>query len=334
MSFANLRAPLENRLRMAIQSTGNDFNQFRSAANNLALPQDAQRMIETAITTVGTDRLQIGLSMINGGLTTPLPGWWGVPQIGRGKVSPNAGYAKRSFVPDTRGERQVANLGYDYWPVFCTSDDFSFDIRTLETAGRVNYQIDTVHAEAATRNCNYAIEDQILNGLTDSEGNVMTINGLGAPGLLSSPHTFTYSTWTGLTGAQILDAIQAGIAILRGNKYFGPYDVWLPSNYTEKLGKDYTTGYPKTIMSRLKELGPYGGRALNIDFADLLPDDRVIIYQATKDNIDIVYGQGPTPVSWTDGPKFNTYWIVLACAVFRMFQNTNGDYGVVVGDLA
>lgn len=322
----------ENRRRVMQMAMEAGNPQEAAIQAHALFPDNANEIIETAVTRVGKRGLNIVSDLIEAGLSTPLPNWWGVPSLRRGRIG-EGGNARRTMVPDSRGERFVLSRDGVSWPIYCTWANFSFDARTLAVGQRMGTPLDVSHTEEATYRDNEMIEDQSLNGLTDSDGNTMTIDGMSAPGLLSSTTTFDYATWTGLTGAQIVDEVQSAIELLRLNHFRGPFRLYVPGNYTTKLTSDYGTAYPKTIIARLQELGPYGGRNLEVRFSDLLPDNRVIIVQMTSDVVDVVVGQQPVPVSWTDGPGWNTYWVVLACVIFRMFQNKNGDYGVAVGNL-
>lgn len=295
-------------------------------------PDNAHEVIERAVTKIQKKRLNIVADFIAAGLTTPLPDWWAIPSLRRGRLG-QAGRAHRTMVPDSTGERFVLQRDGVSWPIFCTWANFSFNARELAIGERMGTPLDTSHVEEATYLVNEANEDQAINGLTDEQGNSMTIDGLSAPGLLSSTNTFSYSTWTGLTGAQIEAEVMGAIQSLR-QTHPGPFTVYYPGNYDSKMNSKYTTTYQSgTIRQELENLGPYGGRNIEVKLSDTLPDDRVLVVQMDSEAVDMVIGQQPLPVSWQDGPKWNTFWVVLDCVIFRMFANKNGDYGVAVGDL-
>lgn len=296
-------------------------------------PPNAHEVIEDAVVEVARKPLGITQALISAGLTTPLPNWWGVPSLRRRRLG-QAGRAHRTMIPDSRGERFVLQQDGVSWPIFCTWANFDFDARTLAVGQRMGTPLDVSHAEWASYLVLEANEDQAIHGLTDEQGNEVTIDGMSAPGLLDSTVTFTYSTWTGLTGAQIVDAIQTQIEVLRLTHPNIPFTVFVPSNYSKKITSDYTTTYSKTTLARLQELGPWGGRNLEVVITDTLPNDRVVIVAMDKKVLDLVVGQFPVPISWKDGPGFNTFWVVLDCVIFRMFADINGAYGVAVGNLA
>lgn len=300
---------------------------------NQPFPDNAHEVIEDAVTRIATKPNAVMNAMMSAGLTTPLPNWWGIPSLRRQRLG-QAGRAHRSMVPDSRGERFVLQQDGVSWPIFCTWADFSFDARTIAIGQRMGTPLDVSHSEWATFLVQEANEDQIINGLTDEQGNEMTIDGMTAPGLLDSTVTFTYATWTGLSGADILDVVQTEIEVLRLTHPGMPFTLLVPSNYSKKITSDYSAQYTGTVLERLQKLGPWGGRNLEVIITDTLPNNRVVLAAMDKRVMDLVVGQQPVPISWKDGSGFNTYWVVLDCVIFRMFADKNGAYGVAVGNLA
>lgn len=318
------------------QKTERDRLRSLSAASGMRVatpyPENAHEVVEAAVTEIATKPLTLTQEFIAAGLVTPLPNWWAIPSLRRDRIG-QAGRAHRSMVPDSRGERFVLDRNGVSWPVFCTWANFDFNLRELAVGERVGTPLDVSHSQWATYMVQEANEDQIINGLTDEQGSAATIDGMSAPGLLSSDVTFTYSTWTGLTGAQILAEVKSAIELIRLTHPNIPLTLFIPGNYSDVMGNDYSTNYTGTIIQRLQQLGPYGGRNLRVVVADTLPDDRVILVAMDKRVVDLVIGQQPVPISWKDGPGWRTFWVVLDCVIFRMFADKNGNTGVAVGVL-
>lgn len=297
-------------------------------------PDNAHEVVEETVTGVGRKKMTIVPALIDAGLTTPMPNWWGIPSLRR-RTRGEAGRAHRTMIPDSRGERFVLQQGGVSWPLYCTWANFSFNVRELAIGQRMGTPLETDHIEEAAYLTNEAVEDQAINGLTDEQGSTTTIDGLSAPGLLSSTTTFSYATWTGLTGAQIVDSVLGAIEALRITHAGYPLHLFVPGNYSIALNKRYSTAYDSgTVRMALEDLGPYGGRNLSVSVSDTLPNNRVALVVLDKSAVDVVVGQTNVPVSWKDGPGWNTYWVVLSCMVFRMFPNFNGLYGVNIGNLA
>ncbi len=305
---------------------------FRAAS---PLPIDAQRMIDQSVTRVGRTRLTLVNDLISRNLTFNLPNWLGVPTLYRENVG-EAGHAQRTMVPKARGERQIIPRTGSTLPIFCTWDDFSFDIRTLLAAARAGAPLDTSHTEQATRNVNEAIEDQAINGAG------FNVDGNPAPGVLEVPQHYRYvddQSWTHAdhSGADILADVQGMIQVLIDQKFYGPYVLYVNTLYWAELMADYKNESDKTVLQRLEELkyssGPDGNPVnLVVKPADMLPAERTVLIQMTSDVIDVVLGQTPTPLDWEDGPGFERFFIVLACVITRIKANYNGEYGIVLGD--
>lgn len=300
--------------------------EFRAAA---PLPKNTQEMIDSAVVRVGRQRLVIVSDLLDLGLIYPLPNWLAVPVLTSHRIG-EAGHAQRSMVPKTRGERQVIQWTPYSIPIPCTFDDFSFNVRELAAAERTGQPLDTSHAEQATRNVNLAFEDAMINGGP-------TIDGNTSPGLLSSTNTYTYTgseAWdvAGHTGEEIVTDVLAMIDALQADKFYGPYRLYIPTTYGSKLNQDFKSATSGTIRERLEAIDVGNGQRLVIKVADLLPADRAIMLQTTSEVVDIILGQQPVPVTWTDGPEWEHFFVVLGCLVPRVKSNTEGNYGIVVGN--
>lgn len=293
------------------------------------LPKNTQELIDTAIVRIGRQRLVIVEDLIAEGLTFPLPNWLSVPTITHHEAA-EAGHAQRTMVPKARGERQIMDLDTFTVPVYATWDDFSFNIRELEAADRVGYPLDTTHVEQAVRNVNFAVEDAAINGGP-------TIGGNSVSGMLDTTNTFTYAggeAWdvVGHTGEEILQDVIGGMKVLRADKFYGPYNLYVPTTYGEKLNEDFKANSDKTILQRLEELRA-GGRNLRVREADLLPANRTLLVQMTSDVVDVVVGQTPTDLSWSPEPGFERFFLILACVVMRLKVNHDGNHSVAAGNL-
>lgn len=298
------------------------------------LPPEAQVAIDTAVTRVGRQRLTIVDALISAGLTRPITNWWGVTKLSRDAVS-ESGHAKMTMVPKARGERQAADRDRYSVPVPCQWDDFSFNIREIEAADRAGIDLDTTHIEQATRNVNELVEHVAIHGWKDANGDAIKIDGLELPGLLDSTMRSANTSDRTMddpahTGGDILADLQRRTEVARAAGFYGPFDWFLPSNLTVRMNEDFKTATDKSLLARLREL-EYGGRPVNIRFADMLPDDTDLLIQMTSDVVEVSLGQTPTPITWEDGPGFEEFGVVLACVIARVFPNYLGNYGVVVG---
>lgn len=306
---------------------------FAKAVRALApLPFFAQQQIDQQVLQVGLSRLVVMKDFLVAGLVFPIPDWLGVMSLyweSEGRI----GGAKRSMVPKTRGENQRLDRAGNRLPLFCTSDDFDLDIRTLAASQRANQPLDVSEANQATRRVNEALEDQAINGWA------LNVAGQSAPGLLNAPNANQYNfiagkSWTDptKTGGDMLNDVKAQIAILNAKRFYGPYNLYLPTDYGIALISDFKDFGDNSILARLQQVQA-GGRNLQIRVADQMPEDTTALVQMTSDVADVVLGQEPTPFSWEDASGWNRTVIILACMVLRVRSNYENKSGICIGTL-
>lgn len=294
------------------------------------LPEDAQRLIDQTVVQVGMDRLVVVDDLISEGLTYTLPDPLGVMEL-QWDVMNRAGYAIRVMNPAARGENQMQDRLSRRLPIYLTTDNFFLPIRTLRASQRVGAPLDTSGISNATRNVNEAIEDAAINGVD------FAVNGNSAPGLINAPNAnhFVYETGTawdnsGKTGEEILADVMGMIDMAQADRRFGPYNLYIPTTYGNKINADFKSNGDKTIRMRLEEIVA-GGRNLRIRVADKLPANRTVLVQMTNDVVDIVRGQDPVAVPWTSPDGFTLFWLVMAIMVPRVKDDYDDHSGIVVG---
>lgn len=301
------------------------IDQLRSLA---PLPKDAQELLDAQVIQVGLERLTLVKDLLSRGLRYPVTDPLSVMEVYWEKVSRSGG-AHRTMLPDARGERQLADRSGQRIPLFATFDDFSFHVRTLRASERAGAPLDTSGAAASTRTVNEAVEDQAINGAG------ISIDGNAAPGILteSNVNSTVYldsEAWTaaGHSGEDIIVDLLAMIDALQADKKYGPYGLYLPTTYGVEIAKDFKSATSGTTRERIESIEEIEA----IRVADMLPTDRVAMIQLTSDVIDVVDGQQPTLISWSDGPGMNFSFMILAFQVVRVKSDYDGNSGIVVGD--
>lgn len=321
-------APQFKGLAHAVLKYHGNIGEIRSAG---ALPDEAQRLVDTAVVRVGLERLSFVGDLISEGLVFPISNFLGVMEVyweKEGKI----GHAERVMLPTARGERQMpARVGARI-PNYLTIDDFSFNVRVLLASERSGAPLDVSMVEQATRRVNEAIEDAGINGAG------ISVAGHDAPGLLNAPNVNTYQyvggeAWdvVGHTGEEILSDVLAMIDVLQGDGYYGPYNLYLPTLYGSKLNQDFKSATSGTIRERLEAIEA-GGRTIRIRVADRLPANRVALVQMTSNVVDVIVGQQPIPISWEEGPGWDKHFVVLANVVPRIRDDADGKSGIVLGN--
>lgn len=290
------------------------------------LPGEVQTLVDNRVKEVAPERLNITRRFLARNLIYRVPNWWGVQSVSTDALG-DAGRAKVAFTPKTRGERFVRPMRRYTVPLPCTFSDFSFDIRTLESARRTGVPIETRHVDMAVRNNNEMTEDMIVFGGPAIHGNVIN-------GLMNTTSTYTFAggtPWTAKTGEDIVADVGNMIEAQRLNGFTGPQELLLPGNYFRKLSDDYKANSSDTILERLRRLQTVDGGTLEVTISDRIPANTTFMINAETSTMDLIYGQGPIAISWSDGAGLETYWFVVSCIVPRLFPNYNGKYGVLKG---
>lgn len=316
-----------NHIQQVLLRSGLSIPALRSLS---PLEEDAQRIIDRAVVNVGLERLQIVADVLAAGLTYPLADPLSVMEVQWERQSKTGG-AQRTMLPSSRGQNQLPDRGISRIPVYLTTDDFNMNIRTLKMSERIGAPLDTTLIEGATRRVNEGIEDAMINGAG------ITIEGYTTPGLLSGANQNTYNytgaeAWdaVGHTGEEILQDVLAMVDKLQADRYYGPYNLYIPTLYDTKLAQEFKANSDKTIRQRLEEVN-VGGRNLVIKVADRLPANTTVMMQMTRDVVDIIDGQRPIVVPWTSPDGFTLFWLVMAIMVPRVKYDYESNSGIVVG---
>jgi hypothetical protein len=301
--------------------------EFRAAT---PLPEDAQRVIDSTVTSVGTQDLTLMSNLLSRpNLVQPLPNWMSVLQYGYDSTG-RGGRAKRSMhPPNVRRERFVLDRKRRTIPVFMTWDSFSFDARTLLAAERVGQPLDTTHIREAALNDNRMIEDQAVFGIE------FAVDGDTAPGVLTDPpHLSNFKdneSWTaaGHSGEDIYDDVRTLIDAAYDLNKTGPFLLAMGHAYGSRLGDDYKANGDKTIGQRIREI-EIGNGILETLIVPFFPDNAVALIQLTPDVVQVLFGQSPISVPWAIDP-WETEFIVIACTILMVRQDIKGNTGIIVG---
>lgn len=294
------------------------------------LSENAQKVIDDAVVEVGLDRLTIAADILAEGNTYDLTDPLSVLEV-QWESEARQGGAQRTMIPQARGENNAGDKKQFRIPVYLTTDDFSVGVRVLRASQRNGNPIDVSQVKAATRRVNEGIEDATINGAG------VTVSGNGAYGILNHPdrNNFVYGSglaWDNVskTGQNIVDDVLGMIDAAQADKKFGPYNLYVPTTYGNKLNNDFKANGTITIQQRLEQITA-GGRNLRIRTADYLPANKTAMIQMTDDVVDMINGQAPTVIPWASPDGFTLYWMVMAIMVPRVRSDYDLKSGVVVG---
>ena len=226
----------------------------------------------------------------------------------------------------TRGQHDRQEFDINYLPLPIAHKDFHFNIRQLESSRRLGAPLDTSMMEASVRKVREAIETLLFVGTGG-----ITYGGGTIYGYMNHPDrntgSFTDSNnWddSSTSGEDILYDVRAMKQALINDGFYGPYALYIPTNFETKLDDDFKAASDKTIRQRIMEVK---GIEL-VEVADKLTADNVVMVSLTSDVVRLVQGMPITPVEWTTEGGFVFQYKVMTIQVPQIRADQDGNCGI------
>ena len=303
------RGKLSHQGSVAHRLLANDFN-VGSLRTNDTLLYDEWKQIDAAVVKEAQERLTAVNMLIGRGLTYNIP---------NGLSNTVLAYHDMSDIEDaevnmdgiSKGRRDRPEYDINYLPMPIFHKDFSFTAREIAASRNGNMPLDTSMAELATRKVSEKIEEFVAIGSSS-----YTFGGGTIYGMKDAPNRNTGSligNWddSATTGANVKDDILAMKQAMIDDRFYGPYGLWIPKNFETALDDDYVSGYPKTIRTRVLEVGGVE----TVEVVDKLTADNVIMFQMTEDVVRLVIGLSITTVEWDSEGGLRHNFKVMAIMV-------------------
>ncbi len=264
-----LRFTPEQEQAILASRRGFDEQQLRLAANHTdalvgnAAPVDidAWRRIDTRATIVQRDVLAV-FNRLSAASQTPidigdLVSYF--PQVS------DSGEVTVTMDGRQTGRSDQALVKYAGTPVPIIASEARFGWRQAAVNRKGAINLDQITVENHQRRVAEKMEDMVLNGDASVVVGGQTIYGLrNHPSRNTGNHTFTLGA---ATGANWLAAFSQVINLLIGDNAFGRVTVFVNwGDYTYASINEFTAGYPKTILQRLREIE---------QIADIVPASKV-----------------------------------------------------------
>lgn len=233
--------------------------------------------------------------------------------------------AEISMSAVTRGEKDTPAYSPQSVPVPIVHKEFGLELRRLEASRRFGESLDVTGAQIAGRNVAEKSEQMLFSGAS------IQVNGATIYGYLNHPdrNTVTLSmNWDNpsKTGALIYADVAAMLSASRLQRHFGPFTLYVPTGYEGSLDSDYRAQDPRTVRQRLLAINGIQ----NIEVADFLPANTVVLVQMTSDVVDLAVAQDVTTVQWAVMGGMQEEFKVMAIWVPRIKSDFDGRSGVTV----
>lgn len=287
---------------------------IESLRTNAILNKDEWIAFDTALARPVRERLVGIQDLIDAGLTFNLANPMG-KTVQEWESSTDVGPAEETMDGISRGDSDSTRIILNALPLPITHKDFEINLRTLEASRNLGESLDMSNLESSARKVAERMEDTLFKGGT------VTITGNTVFGYTNHPNRITRAfdsseNWTNATktGEEILLDVTNMKGDLIGKNFFGPYVLYIPTEYEVVLDREFKANSDKSLRTRLMEIN----NLLAIRVSDHLTADNVLMIQFTSDVIDLIDGFAPTVVPWESHGGFKLNFKVLGLMVPRI----------------
>lgn len=311
------------------EESGEEIGYFVTNAKGEAVPvtnatlrYDEWKQYDTAILKAARTRLTCAQTFLNAGMTYNLPNGLGKTVLTWETLN-DMNPATVGMDPRAAADEDRPVFGQAYMPLPIIYKEFRVSVRQLEASRTTGEPLDVTAAEQAGRVVAEMIEEITCNGYSSFAFGGGTLYGI------SDFTSATTDNWTADwddSGADPLadllrmkqDSIDAG--------YYGPWHLFLPTNFETVLDEDFKAASDKGLRQRLLEVGGIQG----ITIADKLTADYGVLVQMTSDNMRMVNGLPITTVQWETRGGMEINFMVMAIMLPNPRADQNGNCGIIV----
>lgn len=293
-----------------------------SLRTNGVLLRDEWKAFDNQVVQITRERLVAVNEVVRRGLVYNLPNALGVMTLEWEKAIDDLVSAEVTMSGLNEATKDYLSYGTEAMPIPIIHKEFFYNIRHVEAARRNGRNIETTHAEVATRKVAEMIEHILFNGLVIAQ-NVGPIYGL-----LNHPQRNTGSvtaTWLTATGAQIVADVIEMIAVAATKNMNGPFVLFVPQLVGARLGEDYKVESDRTILDRLMAIPGLDA----IISTTKLSGTNILLVQMTSDVIQMIDGIQPTMVEWDSRGGFQHNFKIISIMLPRVRAAGDGNSGIV-----
>jgi uncharacterized linocin/CFP29 family protein len=303
---------------------GSKFN-VNSLRTNDVLRKNEWELFDQTVVQVARQRLVGVGDLLSRGLRLPVANALGITRVEWEKVS-DMGPAEINMSGLTEGQGDRVTYALEGTPLPIIHKDFKINIRALEASRNMGQSLDTTQASLAARLVSERTETMLFDGYASIQMQGSTVRGYKtAP----NRNTGSISNWAlvGTTGETIVAEVLAMILALQGDNYNGPYGLYVPIDYYNKLLGDFKANSDKSILTRLLEMP-------DLEFIKIsrnLPGGaagQVIMVQLTADVVDMIDGMQPTTLQWESNGGMVVNFKVMAIMAPRMKSDAASQSGI------
>lgn len=305
-----------------LMATGFNVNALRT---NDVLRKEEWIQFDQTVVKIARTRLVGVADLMNAGLTFTVPNPLGTTRIEWEKEGDMSG-ADVSMSGVTEGSNDRLTWDLTSVPLPIIHKDFRINVRALEASRKFGESLDTTSAARASRLVSEKIEAILFLG--------SSVNGTNVPvyGYTTAPDRNTDSLigdWSqsAQSGEEIVGDVLKMMAALQTDNMYGPYMLYVPRSYWNKLQDDFKANSDRTILERILAIKGVSGVNMSANLLDGAAG-QVLLVQMTSDVVDMADGLQPTTVQWDSNGGMTINFKVLAIMVPRMKSDASTQSGI------
>jgi len=323
MDLNSLKRLIAARATTAQRLAASDMS-VNSLRTNALLRQDDWKALDKSVQDVAQKRYVGVADLLGRGQRLTIPNGLGKMILESENVS-DMRDAELNMSGVTRGQNDTVNYEVVGVPLPLTHKDYELDIRRLTASRNSGTPLDSTQARLATKKvANYG-EALLFNGSSSFAYADYVIYGyLDFPSINSRSMG---TDWASDTGANILTDVLAAKQLSITAMHFGPWFMYLPTNFDTTMDQDYSTAKgSNTVGERI--LAVTGIEQLKV--ADVLTASNVVLVQMDSDVVRMVEGLPMTNVEWDQMGGMIQNMKIMTIMVPEIRADQDGNCGVTV----
>lgn len=305
------------------------------------LRRDEWKQLDEAVLKVAESRLGGFQDLIDAGLVYNLGNAMGTTVLEYHDISDTDLSADITMDGITRAQGARPQFTTNYLPIPIVHADYEINARVLAASRNLGNPLDTTMAERAARKVQEKLELMLFGDTTYSYGGGTIYSYMNFPSantetevasILGNNASTILVPWNEADGTKIVQQVIAMKQASLNDKFFGPWNLYIPPAYETILDEDYQVSGGKVITIRDRLMAISGIK--NIRVIDFMPADTVLLVQMTSDVVRVVRGMGLQNVEWSTEGNMVTKYKVMTIQVPQIRADQEGKCGIVRVELA
>lgn len=317
------------------ERTGQVETKFFLTNAPAALPYDSWKVFDDVVIRALQDRLRAFADVRGMGLTYNIPGGLGATILQYNTMS-KAGRATVSMDPTRRSEADRPEVDQATFPLPVVYSDFDLNMREIEASRRGFMRLDTTMASESSMRVAEELEMMLIGANGTTTITPYAWGGGTVYGYVTAPFRSTKTDMTvptGSNGAAVLADFLALRQMLIDDKHYGPYMVYVNSQWSQFLDTDFSADKgDNTLRQRILS---------NPDFQDIrvldyLPKTQfhVVIVEMRERTVRILNTVEVQLVQWDSMGGLKKHFKVMCSLTPQLRADQEGTSGIAHGRTA